>query len=92
MAAKTTPALTRIRSATRWAILGESGLYTGQWFTRQDAIWAHVEARGMPTVLDGVVNGFMVCETEADCAKAWAYWRQRGDRAVKVTITWEEPL
>ena len=79
----------RTRTKTRWVIVGMHGLYTGQWLTRKDAIREHCEAKGVPTRLNGEVNGFKVCETDEERAQAWTYWRRQGDRAVKARITWE---
>ena len=58
-----------------WMIVGKYSLYTGCWFTRREAIDAHVRA------LYGDPDSY---------SKAWKKCCARGDRAVRVTITWEE--
>jgi hypothetical protein len=58
-----------------WAVHGVSGLYTGTWFTRSEAIKAHVTRKYIipspkfPTI-----------------ESAWRSCRRRGDKAVKVEI------
>lgn len=90
------------REAIRWVIIRshpDVGLYTGNWLTRKEAIRAHVEAKGVPTLLNGRVNGYrmagpstILCDAnlEKDIADGWRYWRAKGDRAVKAVITWPE--
>lgn len=63
------------KSRKGWAIAGRYGLYTGWWFTRREAIDAHVRA---------LYGG-----TESS-SEAWKKCRGCGDRAVRVTITWNE--
>lgn len=67
------------KTYTRWAIVGEVGLYTGQWLTRKDAISEHVEIRyGIPKSYS---RGLSTSQLEL-----WAKCRAKGDRAVKVSI------
>lgn len=78
----------RIRIVTRWAIAhsqqyGGEGLYVGQWLTRKDAIYDHVRDKGFGVGCGPPTN-------DRDMRRGWAFWRKRGDRAVKTTITWKE--
>ena len=58
-----------------WAIAGKFGLYTGWWFTRREAIRAHIH--------DKMIIPSPNFPNEK---KAWEVCRNRGDRAVKITI------
>ena len=65
---------------TRWAIVGEVGLYTGQHLTRRDAIADHIAARyGTTRWVSGALDD--------DQHAAWQKCQRKGDRAVKVKIT-----
>lgn len=66
----------------RWVIVGELGLYTGQWLRRCDAIAAHTSnAYG--------VSQFVFGHTlSPEQAKAWAICEKRGDRVIKAEILW----
>ena len=63
-------------SESGWAITGRLGLYTGWWFTRRDAIRAHVH--------DKLI---VPCPQFSTVQDAWKHCRKNGDRAVKVTVT-----
>ena len=65
-------------SETRWVIVGECGLYVGQWQTRKAAISAHAS--------DFLWGHF---PTKRQIADQWKECRKRGDKAVKATITFE---
>jgi hypothetical protein len=71
----------RWRSEIRWAIVGRHGLYTGQSLTRRGAIQNHVRY---------FWPGFPKTPPDDITRKLWATCRKRGDRAVKVAVTWEE--
>lgn len=76
------------KRTVRWAVIGNAGLYIGQWLTKGDAISHHLEVRyGLSLHRNAI--GRLVFGPEQ--AKAWARCKKTGDRAVKVTITWEEP-
>lgn len=81
------------RSVTRWVIVGRHGLYTGQWLTRKAAICAHVNDKGVPITDPHPDDNrpFIAPVGEKALLAGWPYWRKQGDRAVKATITWEEP-
>ena len=91
----------RKRTETRWVIVYDQGpyfqgLYTGQWLTRKAAIQAHCEDKGgYPCCANaeqiGHPGAFRGPVGDAEIAVAWRHWRKQGDRAVKATITWEEP-
>lgn len=77
-------------SAKRWAIVGNCGLYVGQELTRAAAIAKHVhDGRlfGEPEVSRWAIHGILSPDQRA----IWRRCRKNGDRAVKVTITWDEP-
>lgn len=68
----------------RWVILGDNGLYTGQWHRRTDAIRKHTAdlwsgRDGLPELSD---FGSL---TKAH-RDAWARCRRAGDRAVIATV------
>jgi hypothetical protein len=74
-------------TVTRWAISlrpltqrgeRERGLYVGQYLTRKDAIREHAEAYLGPS------------REDKEYRAKWKLQYARGDRAVKVQITWEE--
>jgi hypothetical protein len=70
------------RTETRWVIVGNAGLYTGQWLTRRDAIEAHA----------GHYYAQWPGQPRAEwIADQWKRRRKNGDRCVKATITWTEP-
>lgn len=70
----------KTKSTIRWVIVGNCGLYTGQYLTRRDAINDHCRAKYIigspfyPTV-----------------DVAWQTCKDNGDRAIKATISWETP-
>lgn len=70
----------KMRSEPRWVIVGEIGLYVGQWQTRASAIYNHC-------------RDLMVIPSPRypNVKAAWKACRKRGDRAVKATITYKEP-
>lgn len=61
-----------------WAIVGPSGLYTGWWLSRKDAIKAHVRDKLLGSNYDP--------ERVHD---AWALCKKDGDRAVRVSLRYE---
>lgn len=65
-------------SETFWAIAGVNGLYTGICLTRREAIYEHV-------------NALLVVPSDDYSAiqKGWKRLKRRGDKAVKVEITYE---
>jgi len=63
---------------TMWAIHGVHGLYIGTWLTRKEAIATHVKE------LYGAPNG----KADNSIKEAWWRCRNKGDRAVKVEITY----
>ncbi len=96
--------MARTHTVTRWAIVGRHGLYTGQWLTRKAAIRDHVNHKGVPSFGPTIVpvkvgqkwnlrevQAYHTPVGEAALLAGWAYWRRQGDRAVKVTITWQQP-
>lgn len=68
------------RVFTRWAIVGEVGLYVGQCLTRADAIAEHVSAKYGTS--RWVSRGL-----STEQLAAWHKCRAKGDQAVKVSIT-----
>ncbi len=63
----------------RWAIVGEVGLYIGQWLTRKDAIADHVNIRyGVETSWGRSLSTRQL--------ELWHQCQAKGDRAVKVRI------
>jgi hypothetical protein len=64
-----------------WAIVGRHGLYAGHWQRRSEAIRSHVS-----DLVD--FPGFA---PKTEIKKQWARCRRKGDRVVKVTITWRSP-
>lgn len=67
-----------------WAITGNLGLYIGWWFTRADAIAAHV-ACYEPLTSEYAVHGRLNSVQRA----AWKRRKKVGDRAVRVRVTVE---
>ena len=59
-------------SEKMWAIVGKYGLYTGTWFTRREAIVRHCRD----------------LSNNPDIGMTWQECRKRGDRAIRVTMTW----
>ena len=61
-----------------WAIVGEHGLYLGTSTTRKGMVQEHV-------------NSLYIIPSDKwpDIQTAWKDCRQKGDRAVRVTITYE---
>ena len=88
----------KTKSETRWVIVGDCGLYTGQWLTRREAILEHVNMQGVPTEKMtippeiahkwpyGNAPIYIVPVGQEALMKGWRYWRKQGDRAVKVKI------
>ena len=70
-----------MKKEQRWVIVGRIGLYTGQWQTRRDAIAEHVDA------LEGAGSERRRYLT-TEQTRAWDRCKGRGDRAVKVTISY----
>ena len=64
-----------MNTETRWVIVGEVGLYTGAELTKREAITNHVEA-------------LYVCPQRISRDEAWKLCRKKGDRAIKVDITY----
>jgi len=62
-------------SEKMWAIVSYVGLYYGTWHSRREAIIGHVRD------IYGETDPYQ---------KAWKRCRNRGDRAVRVTVTWAE--
>lgn len=59
---------------TMWTIVGAHGLYTGTWLTRREAILRHVVSKyGVSMTVD----------------RAWRHCKKKGDKAIKVHITYE---
>ena len=76
-------------STIMWAIVGTHGLYTGTWLRRIDAIAEHVHDVRLSD--DPYVSRFPVGDAVLSPVQAFI-WRRRqrdGDRAVKVTVTWD---
>ena len=70
-----------------WMIVGSRGLYTGSWLTRIEAIEHHIRARQAVNFSTAVVrNRPLLTKHGRD---AWACLRREGDRAVRVTVSWE---
>lgn len=87
--------MSRTRTATRWVITYDQGphfrgLYTGQWLTRKAAIRAHLDDKGVPAIIAGIPC-HQSPRSEKQRREGWCYWQSKGDRAVKATITWQEP-
>lgn len=63
-----------------WAIVGTSGLYTGWWETRAEAIQGHLAGYhgGMAARSQGLTD---------DDRRRWDRRKQNGDRCVRVTVT-----
>ncbi len=61
-----------------WAIVGKHGVYTGTSYTRADMIREHVNA------LYDIPSDYW-----PDTKTAWKGCREKGDRAVKVTVEYE---
>ena len=74
---------------TRWGIVYADGLYVGQWLTRAAAIAEHsAKARRMD---EPETSQFVWGGLSDDQREAWERCRKRGDRAVKLTITYDCP-
>lgn len=81
------------KTITRWAITykrgKDSGIYTGQYLTRADAVRDHVESKGLgPHEKDYARFIPFDLYTKDEITQGWRYWRKQGDRAVKVKITY----
>ena len=63
----------------RWVIVGNCGLYTGQWQRRSDAIDGHCSAYLRPPFYP------------RDIERKWKECRKLGDHAVKAEIKWADP-
>jgi hypothetical protein len=70
---------------TRWVIVGENGLYTGQWLTRREAVIAHSAL--MRSIDDPELSQHAWTLSTAH-REVWNRLRRQGDRAVKATITY----
>ncbi len=76
------------RTETGWAIHGEYGLYVGWYSTRHQMIARHVY--DMRRLDDPEVSQFSLSgKLSADQSRLWERMKKRGDRAVKVKITYE---
>lgn len=76
-----------MKKETGWAIVGTHGLYIGWWHRRLDAIVGHVhDCRG---INDPEPSQFVIGRKldEVQTA-AWERCKARGDRVVKVTISY----
>ena len=72
--------MAKTKEYSRWAIVGEVGLYCGQHLTRKDAIAEHVEMRyGIGRYTLG--RGLSTAQLEM-----WHKLQAKGDRAVKIRI------
>jgi len=71
--------MAKTKEYTRWAIVGEVGLYVGQYLTRKDAISDHIRARYG-------VAGTWQRGLSAGQLQLWRKMQAKGDRAVKVRI------
>lgn len=73
-----------------WAIVGDCGLYTGWRLTRRNMIAQHVSELWSGHKDFGTISewcfGPRLSESQA---AAWKRCQENGDRAVKVTITWQ---
>lgn len=74
--------------ARMWVIVSDRvGLYAGTYFTRVEAISAHVEA------LQGIRPSFLIqhgrYRLTKNAKRAWQYHRRKGDRAVRAAIAWD---
>lgn len=68
----------KLATENGWMIAGRFGLYTGWWFTRREAIEAHVA-------------GKVICGCRGDPVKAiWKNCQKEGDYAVRVQMKYEE--
>jgi hypothetical protein len=75
------------RRETRWVIVNDTGLYTGQWLTRADAIAQHVSDLALasePRISPYTADGKLTPKQRT----AWRRHRARGDRAVRATISY----
>ncbi len=70
------------KSEWGWAIMGKFGLYCGWRMTRAAAIAEHVN--DMKSVGQFAING----KLSTAQTKVWMECRQRGDRAVKVVLSY----
>lgn len=78
------------RTTIRWGIVGNSGLYVDQQLDRKDAIAAHVYCYDEELFKAG--QRFCWSRGLSERQKtAWRARRRAGDRAVKLTISWEKP-
>lgn len=68
------------RVFSRWAIVGEVGLYVGQQLTRKAAIAEHVDAKY-------AVGHWVGRRLSTAQLEAWHKCRAMGDQVVKVSIT-----
>jgi hypothetical protein len=69
------------RQAAGWAIAHPHGLYVGWWLTRVEAIAGHIE------IIEGVGNTYG-SELTDEQRRLWAARKRKGDRAVKVKLTY----
>ena len=64
----------------RWVVVGDCGLYIGQYLTRADAITDHVTAKyELPP------------DNKQEISRRWRKCRASGDRVVKAEIFWDTP-
>lgn len=77
-----------MKEEIRWGIVGNHGLYVGQYFTRADAIIAHsaTRARDVPEY-EKLKRSWHVTDRHR---QIWRKCRRNGDRAVKLRICWDE--
>jgi hypothetical protein len=72
--------MAKTKEYSRWAIVGEVGLYCGQHLTRKEAISEHVQMR---YGVDRFTFGQGLSTTQLEM---WHKCRAKGDRCVKVRI------
>jgi hypothetical protein len=72
-----------------WAIAYEGGLYTGWWGSRRSAIVNHVSELCSHTGEFGQISPYAYGgRLDDEQLRAWKYCKKRGDRTVKVKITY----
>ena len=78
------------RTSSGWAIASKTGLYTGWHITRSAAIAEHVH--DVRRFEDPPVSRFAIRgRLDKEQREQWSRAKRRGDRAVRVTITYSFP-
>ena len=72
-----------------WAIAHPRGLYIGTHKTRAQMIAEHVHFMRLSSETPTKINPGLGSALDADQKERWKRYRKNGDRAVKVTLTYD---